>query len=124
MKNNFIKLFLFLAIVSCNNSKDNLAIIKFEKIINLGIVGKNDTITKKLLIKNISSTTLKIKQIKSSCGCTVVKSNDSLVEGGKSTYISIKYISDNLEGTIIKSIVIDANTKPNFNVVYLKGRIQ
>jgi ribosomal protein S4E len=124
MRSNIISLFIIIISISCNNKTDDFSVMEHDKLINLGNVKRNDTIQKSIKIKNNSDITLKIKQIKSSCGCTVVAINDSTISTGKSTELKIRYISDSKKGHFSKSIVIDANTKPSFNVIYLKGIIE
>ncbi|WP_396167303.1 DUF1573 domain-containing protein [Flavobacterium sp.] len=84
-----------------------------------------DTITKSFIIKNTSSIPLIIKNVKASCGCTLVKLKDSIIEKNESTNIVATYIpkKDDI-GKISKSIVIESNTKTVYNVMYLKGIIK
>lgn len=109
--------------LSCN--KDNTARIDVNKEINLGIIEIGDTIKKSFLIKNNSSVDLKIKAIKSSCGCTVAKLKDSIIKENQSTNLEVELIAaKNKVGKIKNSIVIEANTNPVFTVLYLKGSVK
>lgn len=125
MKNKpLIIIFLSLGLFSACQNNNGTAKIEYTKEINFGKINVGDTIIKKFNIKNISSNTLKIKEIKTSCGCTVAKLNDSIVDANSSTHLLVTFIAEKDDkGIIEKSIVIDANTKPNFNVMYLKGDV-
>ena len=127
MKNNYLLfIIVFFICISCNkNKKSNLAIIECSKEIDFGTINTKDTITKTFLIKNISSVPLIIKKVKTSCGCTVAKLKDSIIEKNNTTSIIVSYIpkEDDI-GKINKSIVIESNTKNVFTVLYLKGNIK
>ena len=128
MKNNFLKALLIILIFSsCNKKADNngLATIEYTKEIDFGNIKVNDIIVKIYEIKNTSDNILKIKKIKTSCGCTVAKLKDTIIQGKSSTKVEVQFIADKDKvGKINKSIVIDANTNPSFSVMYLKGTVQ
>nr|WP_322551563.1 DUF1573 domain-containing protein [Flavobacterium sp. LB-N7T] len=91
---------------------------------NFGTIKVGDTIKKTFFVKNLSENTLKIKNLKTSCGCTVAKIKDSLIEKGAGTSIIAQYIAEPDDvGLIEKSIIIEANTDPTFTVLYLKGKV-
>ena len=125
MKNKLLIVILSIFFMySCKNKDEKFVAIIFQKEKNFGKIKVNDTIIKKFEIINISSIPLKIKQIKTRCGCTVAKIKDSIVPKNSSTVIKVQFIAKkNNLGFINKSIVIDANTKPNFTVLYLKGEV-
>ncbi|MBM6499173.1 DUF1573 domain-containing protein [Flavobacterium macrobrachii] len=108
------------------SKNDGLATIEVDKNeFNFGKIKVNDTVDVKFKLKNSSSNSLIIKKIKTSCGCTVAKLKDSLINPNDYAVIEAKFISDNdNKGTVSKSIVIEANTQPNFTVLYLKGKVE
>ena len=124
MKNNLIlTIATTLIFLSCN--KDKTASIDVNKEINIGVVKVGDTIKKTFLIKNSSSTDLKIKNIKSSCGCTVAKLNDSIIIENGITNLIVEFIADKDKiGKVKNSIVVEANTNPVFTVLYLTGTVK
>jgi hypothetical protein len=125
MKNKFFFFVLLLIAASCKNENNGSANIEVNKTQTFGTIKVGDTISKTFIIKNISDNTLKIKDIKSSCGCTIAKIKDSLVKGNNSTEIIATYTAGkDVKGDVSKSIVIDANTNPRFTVLYLKGKVQ
>lgn len=124
MRNNLILTIITLIFFSCSN-KDKTANIYVNKVINFGLVKVNDTIKKSFLIKNNSSVDLKIKAIKSSCGCTVAKLNDSIIKENESTDLIVEFVADKDKiGKIKNSIVVEANTDPVFTVLYLIGSVK
>jgi hypothetical protein len=123
MKNS-IFIILLLLFFSCNKKTNNLAEIEINKVQNFGDIKVGDTVKKTFYIKNLSKNTLIIKDLKTSCGCTVVKIKDSLIEKGTGTNIITQYIAEPDDiGLIEKSIIIEANTDPTFTVLYLKGKV-
>ncbi len=128
MKNSLFLYYTFILILitSCNKTNEIIyADIKYQKEIDFGIINLKDTVTKSFKIKNISSIPLVIKNVKTSCGCTLVKLNDTVIGENESTNITAKYIPNhNDKGKISKSIVVQANTKTGFTVLYLKGIVK
>ncbi|MEN9928428.1 MAG: hypothetical protein RLZZ231_349, partial [Bacteroidota bacterium] len=65
-----------------------------------------------------------IINIKTSCGCTVAKIQDSIIARKSDSKIITQYIAESDDiGLIEKSIVVEANTNPVFTVLYLKGNV-
>ncbi len=126
MKNKFIVAFLIaILIASCAKKNQEFAELTFSNEINFGKIKVNDTVNKKFKLKNTSNTILKIKDIQTSCGCTAAKLKDSVVNPNDYAEIDVEYISEKDDvGNISKSIIVDANTKPNFTVLYLKGKVE
>ncbi|WP_371269287.1 DUF1573 domain-containing protein [Flavobacterium sp.] len=124
MLNKFIYLLFLFFLNSCVNNSC-ISKIEIEKSQNIGFVKFGDTLIKKIPFKNISSNTLKIINIESSCGCTFVKLKDSIIESNCSSELTV-ILSPKTENKkiISESIVIEANTDPIFNVIYLNGKIE
>lgn len=123
MKNS-IFIILSLLFFSCNKKTNNLAEIEINKVQNFGDIKVGDTVKKTFYIKNLSENSLIIKDLKTSCGCTVAKIKDSLIEKDTGTSIIAQYIAEPDDiGIIEKSIIIEANTDPTFTVLYLKGKV-
>ncbi len=125
MKNKILvfTILVTLFIISCNK-KTNIVDIEFTKEVSFDTIKVGDTISKYFEIKNKSSTQLKIKNLKTSCGCTLAKLKDSIIGKNSSTKIKVTFTAeeDNI-GVVNKSIILDSNTKPNFTVMYLKGYV-
>ncbi|WP_366663734.1 DUF1573 domain-containing protein [Winogradskyella sp.] len=110
------------AITSCNSIDKYVSTIKINKDINLGIININDTVEKTLFIKNMSSVKLKINSIASSCECTLISFDNSLIKKNDSAYIRFQYIPES-RGKFTKQIIIDANTKDPFTSINLTGEV-
>lgn len=123
MKNSIIICFLIL-FASCQPKKLQIANFEVTKVKHFGTIKVGDTINENFEIKNTSQNILRIKNIKTSCGCTVAGINDSIINPDSTTKIKTQFIADKENiGSIEKSIVIEANTNPNFTVLYLKGNV-
>lgn len=125
MKNKSLLIIIIIITLfyGCNNTNNiKFAEIEYKKSISFGIKNNNDTIVKTFQIKNISKNNLIIKNIKSSCGCTVAKLKNSTILPNKYAEIVVTYIPQK-KGDVSNSIVFEANTNPTFNVLYLKGEI-
>jgi hypothetical protein len=111
-------------LLSCNYNNGKIAKIEANKIQNFGKIKVGDTITKVYSFKNSSDNILKISHVKTSCGCTVAKLSDSIINLKSKGFIKVKFIAekDNI-GSVEKSIIIEANTDPIFTVLYLKGEV-
>ena len=79
MKNS-IFIILSLLLFSCNRKTNNIAEIEINKIQNFGVIKIGDTINKTFYLKNLSENSLIIKDLKTSCGCTVAKIRSRALE--------------------------------------------
>jgi hypothetical protein len=119
---NSIFLLIFLLICSCNIKSKSIAEIELIKVKNFGTIKVGDTVNSTFYVKNTSEIPLKIINIKTSCGCTVAKIQDSIIARKSDSKIITQYIAESDDiGLIEKSIVVEANTNPVFTVLYLKG---
>lgn len=124
MKNRLFVI-ISLLLFSCNSNRNNLAEIEINKVRYFGTIKVGDTIKREFYLKNLSENSLKIKNLKPSCGCTVAKIKDSIIHKNSYTKITAQYIAESDDvGFIEKSIIIEANTNPAFTVLYLKGRVK
>lgn len=93
MKNS-IFIIIVLLLFSCKRDINNLASIQINKVENFGEIKAGDTINKTFYLKNLSENTLRIKGLKSSCGCTMAKIKDSLIEKDSGVSIITQYIAE------------------------------
>lgn len=124
MKNSTLTIVLTVLIFSCNPKKESNSLIKVTKINDLGTIKIGTKITRKINIANPSKINLSIKNIKASCGCTATNIKDSIIKAGGSTEFLVTFnTTKEYVGKFSKSIVIEANTKPTFTILYLQGEI-
>ena len=120
----FSSIFL-ITIISCNEvNKSNISILEVNTKQDIGLIKFGDTLTKQISFKNISSNDLIIKRAESSCGCTSVQLKDSIIKSNSSGVLNVS-LTPKVEnnGIINESIIIEANTKPIFTVIYLNGKV-
>ena len=116
--------FASIMILSCKNENEAKPAVRFVNKINFGKIKYGRKIIKTYNIKNVSKKKIVIYDIKSSCGCTVPKISDSIILPNKIKKIDVEYnpkISDT--GKVNQTVVVKANTKPNFWVLYLEGEV-
>ncbi|TVZ55326.1 uncharacterized protein DUF1573 [Lutibacter sp. Hel_I_33_5] len=96
---------------------------KFEKeTIDYGKIIKNSDGVRTFTFTNIGSEPLIIKNIQSSCGCTVPKKPDQPILPGQKGEIKVAYDTNRLGG-FSKAITIYSNAKHERKVVKIKGFI-
>ena len=108
-------LFLFVA-VSFNAQE-----FKFEKeTIDYGKIAKGANGEKTFVFTNTGDKPLIIKNIQSSCGCTVPKKPENPIMPGEKGEIKVSYDTNRLGG-FSKSITIFSNAKKERKVIRIKG---
>jgi len=114
---------LFFCLISCNNNVKEFA--KFE-IENTQYLFKdlsiNDSLSFTFRIKNISKNPLKISKVGASCGCTAVSFTEKSIQKGQNAEVKIIYRPNSI-GIKEKSIVVEMNSEPPFQVFYLRGNV-
>ncbi|WMW77689.1 DUF1573 domain-containing protein [Flavobacterium sp. 20NA77.7] len=124
MRNKILSLMLGLVLLLSCKEVEESAIIEVQKEINFGTIHSNESVSKVFKIKNISTTNLIIKNIKTSCGCTVAKLSDSIINPNDKVELKVKFVASKEKiGKIKNSIVVESNTNPVFTVLYLKGNV-
>ena len=127
MKMLFYFLLLF-TMIECNQDKKssnaNKAILKLiEKEFDFGEISRTDTINHRFEFSNTGEIPLIIKNVSTSCGCTVPRWHKESILSTKKGFIEIEYVPNSI-GQINKSIVVETNTDSSFTVVYLKGVVK
>jgi Protein of unknown function (DUF1573) len=84
---------------------------------------KGDTAKHVFQIRNSGNAPLYIKEVRTSCGCTIVDwSRDTIAPGGLAA-ISARLLSKDT-GLLRKSIVMEANTIPAYTVLHISASYQ
>lgn len=119
-------LFIFIIViisVSCHKFKSiSEAGIEVASEIDLDTIKKNVVTNAELIIKNIGEKDLIIKDIQSSCDCTVVDKWDSIIKKDESTTINFEIHPTKL-GDFQKNVVIRSNVKDEFSSVSIIGYV-
>ncbi|MBT8303432.1 MAG: DUF1573 domain-containing protein [Bacteroidia bacterium] len=90
---------------------------------DFGTIAINDTLTQTYFLKNVSRTELIIKNVQSSCGCTTVRYSAEEIYEGDEAIVIVQFIPDQL-GYTEKTVIVEANTNPPFNILTLKGIVE
>ena len=93
MRNKILSLMLGLVLLLSCKEVEESAIIEVQKEINFGTIHSNESVSKVFKIKNISTTNLIIKNIKTSCGCTVAKLSDSIINPNDKVELKVKFVA-------------------------------
>lgn len=100
--------------------EENLPDIQFdEKVFDFGTVYEGATVIHIYKFKNIGQGVLKIKNIRSSCGCTAVSLTSKEIEPGGTGEIKATFNSKNFKVRITKKIYVHSND-PNEPIVTLE----
>jgi hypothetical protein len=103
---------------------DKSAVFSFEgKSFDFGDVKEGQKVSHTFTYKNTGNDTLRIDNIVSSCGCTVVNSYQKTVAPGKSSSITIDFNSAGKMGVVNKTITILSNAKSEEPAEFLKIRV-
>ena len=88
------------------------AIAEFdETVYDFGEILEGEIVKHSYKIKNIGSNTLKIYDVRASCGCTALRDFPKELKPGEEGYIKIEYNSTNRAGETHKSIIVKTNSQ-------------
>lgn len=113
--------------VSADGSMDtvNVAKLRFEtEKYDFGKVKEGDIVYYVFDFENIGKVPLLIRDVRSTCGCTVPKWPETPVAPGEKGSISVKFDTTNKFSEQSKPIIITANTYPATTRVYLYGYVE
>ncbi|MDD7912997.1 DUF1573 domain-containing protein [Polaribacter ponticola] len=111
---------LFIGILHLSTSAQEF---KFEKeTINYGKILKNSNGERIFIFTNIGNKPLIIKNIKSSCGCTIPKKPKGPILPGEKGEIKVSYDTKRIGG-FSKSITIFSNAKNPRKTIRIKGLV-
>lgn len=106
-----------------NNKSTSVLLELPEKMFDFGQISQRDTVIHRFELINSGQEPLIIKDVNTSCGCTVPVWNKEPILPSKKGFVEIQYVP-NSPGQISKSIVIETNTDSTFTVLYLKGFVK
>ena len=98
--------------------------IKFDKeTFDFGVIIQGEKVSHIFKYKNTGGSDLIIREVKASCGCTVVKfSKDPLPPGQEGT-VEVVFNSERRKGMQHKTVFLWANTQPNRNEVSITAEV-
>jgi len=123
-KNIIVLIVIFAtSLYACKDENKQPSIIEIgEKEFNFGEISMNDSIQHTFVIKNTSDIPLQITKVGTSCGCTTSEYTKKEVLKNELAMIDVVF-KPNKIGLTDKSIVVESNTDPPFNVFYIKGNV-
>ena len=126
----FIILFFAFDTANCQNSipaltdSINYAFIEFEtKTVKLDSVKVGSTVHNSFEFNNTGKIPLIIKDVKSSCGCTIVAFNKKPVAPGKCGKIEFYYNAPHKPVVINKYLIVITNTYEKNYILRIKGKV-
>lgn len=109
---------LFIGVIS---TSINAQEFKFEEeVINYGNINKGADGHRTFVFTNIGDKPLIIKNVRSSCGCTIAKKPEKPILPGKKGEIKVSY-NTKRPGGFSKAITIYSNAKNPRKVIKIKG---
>lgn len=97
---------------------------KFEnETIDYGKINQGSNGEKTFVFTNIGDEPLVIKNVKSSCGCTIPKKPENPIMPGQKSEIKVSYDTKRVGG-FSKSITIFSNAKNAIKVIRIKGIVK
>ncbi len=123
MKNNLLCGIIILTFcISCNNTNSEKAEIKFSRdTFFFYNIRKGDSAVGVFNFTNIGNADLEIIKLGTSCGCTNAYMSNNRIKPNEKGQIFATYHSNEDLGNIVKTIIVESNTKPVLHVLYIKG---
>jgi hypothetical protein len=100
--------------------------IKFDTTeIDFGTIDAGKVVNVEFKFKNTGDETLIIKNINSSCGCTVPKLEKKEYQPGETGVIPVKFFSKGNSGKVVKTITLTTNDIDNvYTILKIKGTVE
>ncbi len=98
-----------LAPTSAQIAVDRPIITVEPEILDFGVMPQNESRSGEITIHNIGGALLKIREVKSDCGCTVADITQREIASGESTTLSVTFNSQKFEGQQTKYIQVYSN---------------
>lgn len=139
MKKSIVCLLLFTALISCQTTdkkdentnisvdlidNENPPVIEFDRDeFDFGTIAQGQKVLHTFSFTNTGETDLLIMSVKPTCGCTVPSDwPKHPIPPGEKGEIKVEYDGSG-NGVVKKLITVNANTKPSYNKLYLKGTV-
>ncbi|WP_417886375.1 DUF1573 domain-containing protein [Zunongwangia sp.] len=112
-----------LAFIGFNSAIAQTAKMEFKtETLDFGEIKKGSDGTRVFEFKNTGDIDLIIKEVTSSCGCTIPKKPKDPIKPGKTGEIEVKY-DTNRVGPIRKTVTVYSNSDEPTKALKIKGRV-
>ena len=119
-----ILLFVIFFCVSCNSKATDGSVEVSPSVIHI-LAQRDSVYTKTSYVKNNSLKNIKISDISSSCGCTVARLKDSIINSKDSVPVNIEYTAKQSDtGNFVRYVSIRTNGTPPIKTIELKVKIK
>ncbi len=105
-------------------SDENMPVIKFETTTHdFGLILQGEKVSYTFKFKNTGNKDLIIKEVSTSCGCTVPKYSSKPIEPGKSGEVEVIFDSSNRTGKQYKTVTVWSNCQPSKTKLQITSEI-
>jgi hypothetical protein len=111
----FTLICLFSGHVAALFAQPKLEIIGGREFV-LGVIPEDTVVHKTLIVKNSGTDTLRIENVRTSCGCTVAKPASDRVAPSDSMEISVSFNTKNFDGPVKKEVYFETNDSTSLRV--------
>jgi len=92
-----------------------------QKAWDFGFIPKGAKVTHNFLLKNVGNDTLKITNVRKSCGCTAAPLRKTVLPPGDTTQLEVTFSSGSYQGPVSKAVYVESNDpiEPFIDVTFL-----
>ena len=80
-----------------------------QKVWDFGFIPRGAKVTHSFLLKNVGNDTLKITNVRKSCGCTAAPLRKSVLVPGDTTILEVTFSSGSYQGPVSKAVYVESN---------------
>jgi len=118
---------LLLVVPICCLAQESVPVIAFDKKHHdFGMIGPAETVFHRFIVTNMGNAPLKIKNVASSCGCSVASVGKWALAHGESTFVEVKFNPSGMAGHVHKSlqVISDDPKSPNVTLTFEAGIVR
>jgi hypothetical protein len=92
-----------------------------QKTWDFGFIPRGAKVTHNFLLKNVGNDTLKITNVRKSCGCTAAPLRKAVLPPGDTTLLEVTFNSGSYQGSVSKSVYVESSDpiEPFMDVSFL-----
>jgi len=92
-----------------------------QKVWDFGFIPRGAKVTHNFLLKNVGNDTLKISNVRKSCGCTAAPLRKTTLPPGDTTILEVTFSSGSYQGAVSKAVYVESNDpiEPFIDVTFL-----
>lgn len=92
-----------------------------QKSWDFGFIPRGAKVTHNFLLKNVGNDTLRITNVRKSCGCTAAPLRKTVLSPGDTTQLEVTFSSGSYQGPVSKAVYVESNDpiEPFIDVTFL-----